>query len=94
MTTTTGINNIKSIVADNSGPFAWLRIQSDGGNTVNVFLPLSVAEAMADAYADAMEAHENAAEAQALAVQAAGYAGNGYADQQTREAGRGHLVAE
>ena len=80
------MHNIKSAIAKQSGPTSWLTFTDDKRNTVTMFLPHSVVEALAETFADATEAHENAAEAYALEVQraeqtisAAGMGGNGFA---------------
>ena len=80
------MHNIKSAIAKQSGPTSWLTFTDDKRNTVTLFLPHSVVEALAETFADATEAHENAAEAYALEVQraeqtisAAGMGGNGFA---------------
>jgi hypothetical protein len=86
MTVELNMHHIKSAIAKQSGPTSWLTFTDEKRNTVTLFLPLSVAEALAETFADATDAHENAAEAYALEVQragqtiaAAGMGGNGFA---------------
>ena len=80
MSMSANLHNIKIAEAKEYGGISWLRLEDGAFNHLSVYMPLSVAEAMAEAYHDAMEAHENAAEQQALEVQAAGMGGNDVAD--------------
>lgn len=89
------IHSIKSVESEEQYGDGRLIFKNADGSMIVVYMPPSVAEAMTEAYHDATEAHENAAEQQALEIQAAGMGGNGitdFASHCIRQAGRGHLL--
>ncbi len=56
MTTTTTMHRLINVEAKSAGMYqeiSWLEMNCHGGNTVSVFVPMHVAEAMAEAWEEA-----------------------------------------